>query len=96
TPSPARAQITTLPLVFVLLGSAIVLAIAPIDGLWQVLVVVPGATVGQLCRLAMTGGMWAPALGGLPAAVPALLATVLWPVVFGTLALRKFRWDPRR
>jgi ABC-2 type transport system permease protein len=95
TPSPERAQITTLPLVFVLLGAAIVLAIAPLGGFWQALVVVPGAAVGQLSQLAMTGGTWAPGLAGLPAAAPALLASVIWPVVFGMLALRKFRWDPR-
>ena len=95
TPTPERSQITTLPLVFVLLGAAIVLAIAPPGSWWQVFVAVPGAAIGQLSQLAMTGGTWAPALGGLPAVVPALLASVLWPVVFGVLAKRRFRWDPR-
>ncbi len=95
TSTPERAQITTLPLVFVLLGAAIVLAIAPLGSFWQAFVGVPGAAVGQLSQLAMTGGTWAPGLAGLPAAAPALLASVIWPVVFGMLALRKFRWDPR-
>lgn len=95
TPSPERAQITTLPLVFVLLGAAIVLALAPLGGWWQAAVAVPGAAVGQLTQLAMTGATWAPGLAGLPAAVPALLASVAWPVVFATFAVRRFRWDPR-
>jgi ABC-2 type transport system permease protein len=96
TPSPERAQITTLPLVFVLLGAAIVLAIAPLGGGWQAVVAVPGAAVGQLTQLAMTGATWTPAVAGLPAALPALLASVVWPVVFGAFALRRFRWDPRQ
>jgi ABC-2 type transport system permease protein len=95
TPTPERAQITTLPLVFVLLGVAIVLAIAPLGGWWQIVVAVPGGAVGQLAQLAMTGATWSPALGGLPAAVPALLASMAWPALLGMLALRRFRWDPR-
>jgi ABC-2 type transport system permease protein len=95
TQSPERAQITTLPLTFVLLGAAIVLAIAPLDGWWQALVAVPGAAIGQLAQLTMTGATWAPGALGLPAAVPALVALVVWPVVFGVLAMRRFRWDPR-
>ncbi|TQM15998.1 ABC transporter permease [Pseudonocardia kunmingensis] len=95
TPTPERARITTLPMVFVLLGAAIVLAIAPLGGWWQALVVVPGGAVGQLARLAMTGTTWEAALGGLPAVVPALIALVAWPVVFGVLAVRRFRWGPR-
>jgi hypothetical protein len=44
----------------------------------------------------MTGGALAPGVAGLPAVVPTLAAVVVWPVVFGVLALRRFRWDPRR
>lgn len=95
TPSAERAQITTLPLVFVLLGAAIVLAIAPPGTWWQALVVVPGAAVGQLTQLAMTGATWTPGIGGVPAVLPAFVATVAWPVVLGVLARRRFRWDPR-
>jgi ABC-2 type transport system permease protein len=95
TPSPERAQITTLPLFFVMFGAAIALPIFPADSWWQALVLVPGAPVGQLTQLAYVGGTWSPGLLGLPAAVPALVSLVVWPVLFGVLARRGFRWDPR-
>jgi ABC-2 type transport system permease protein len=95
TPSPERAQITTLPLVFVILGVGVVAAIAPAQGWWPALMVVPGAAIGDLAQLAMTGGSWSAATAGLPAILPALVALVGWPVLFGTLALGRFRWDPR-
>lgn len=96
TPSPERAQITTLPLTFVLLGTAIVLAIAPVVGWWQALVALPGAAVGQLVQLAMTGQTWTAGFGGVPVVLPSVVALLVWPVVFGMLAKRRFRWDPRR
>jgi ABC-2 type transport system permease protein len=95
TASPERAQITTLPLVFVLLGAAVVLSVLPLEGWWVALLAVPGAPVGHLTQLAMTGGTWAAGVGGLPAVVPSLVGLVVWPVVFGMLAGRWFRWDPR-
>ncbi|MGH3566733.1 MAG: ABC transporter permease [Pseudonocardia sp.] len=95
TPSPERAQITTLPLTFVLLGGAIALSIVPLEGWWQTLVAVPGASIGQLSLFAFAGGTWADGLGGLPALLPAVAALLIWPVVFGTLARRRFRWDQR-
>ena len=91
TPSPERAQITTLPLTFVLLGGAIALSIVPLEGWWQALVAVPGASIGQLSLFAFAGETWSDGLGGLPA----VAALLIWPVVFGTLAHRRFRWDPR-
>ena len=95
TPSAERAQITTLPLMLVLLGSAIILAIAPAEGVWQAAVVVPGAAVGQLVQLSMTGTTWTPAALGLPAVLPAVVALVAWSAVFARVAARRFRWDPR-
>lgn len=79
-----------------LLGGASVLSVAPLDGWWQALVAVPGAAVGQLVQLAMTGGAWSAGLGGLPAVLPAAVALIVWSVVSGWLAVRRFRWDPRR
>jgi ABC-2 type transport system permease protein len=95
TPSPERSQITTLPLTFVMLGVGVVLAIAPATGWWHALVVIPGGAIGDLAQLAMMGGSWSPGIAGLPAILPTLVALVVWPVVFGVLALRRFRWDPR-
>ena len=95
TPSPERAQITTLPLFFVMFGAAFVLPLVPVDSPWQALVLVPGAPMGQLTQLAFSGSTWAPGLLGLPAVLPGLLSLVLWTVVFATLARRSFRWDPR-
>jgi ABC-2 type transport system permease protein len=95
TSTPERAQITTLPLVFVILGAAVAVVVIPSGGWWQVLVAVPGAAVGELAQYGIVGGGWEPDVGGLPALVPALLALVAWPVVFSVLAVRSFRWDPR-
>lgn len=95
TPSPERAQITTLPLMFLMLGVGVVAAIAPAEGWWPVLMVVPGAAVGDLTQLAMTGGTWSAGAAGLPATLPPLVALVIWPAVFGMFAARRFRWDPR-
>lgn len=96
TPSPERSQITTLPLTFVLLGGAAAMAVLPLTGWWQALVAVPGAALGQLVQLAMTGQTWAAGAAGLPLVLPSVVALVVWPVLFGMLAMRKFRWDPRR
>lgn len=95
TRSPERAQITTLPLTFLLLGAAIAAAVLPAEGWLRALVAVPGAAVGDLVRLGVTGEAWAAGVLGLPQAVPALVASVVWPVVFVVLTRRGFRWDER-
>jgi ABC-2 type transport system permease protein len=95
TPSPERAQITTLPLMFLMLGVGVVAAIAPAQGWWSVLMVVPGAAVGDLTQLAMMGGSWSAGAAGVPAILPSLVALVAWPAAFGMFATRRFRWDPR-
>jgi ABC-2 type transport system permease protein len=95
TPSPERSQITTLPLTFVLLGSGIFLAIADLANWWQAFLLVPGGAIGQLSKLALEGSTWAPGLAGLPAVLPSIVAIVVWPIVFGMLAMRRFRWDSR-
>jgi len=95
TPSPERAQITTLPLMFVMLAVGVVAAIAPGQGWWPALMVVPGAALGDLAQLAMTGGSWSGGTSGLPPILLSLVAIAGWPLLFGMLALRRFRWDPR-
>ncbi|MFC5996013.1 ABC transporter permease [Pseudonocardia hispaniensis] len=92
TPSPERAQITTLPLVFVVLGAAVALLMLPVEGWWRALVALPGAGIGQLVRLAFDADA---ATGGLPAMLLAALTLLAWTVLFGWFAHRRFRWDPR-
>lgn len=97
TPSPERSQITTLPLTFVLLGGAVATSVIPLSiAPFQALALVPGAAVGQLVQLSMTGQTWSPGFAGIPLVVPAVVGLVLWSVVFGRLAVRRFRWEPRR
>jgi ABC-2 type transport system permease protein len=93
TPSAERAQITTLPLTFLLLGGAVVATFLPLEGWWLAVLAVPGAGVGALARFAAEGGMWA---NGVLAGLLPLAATVGWSVWLATFAGKRFRWDPRR
>lgn len=96
TSTPERAQITTLPLAFLITGAATAIVAAPLEGWWQALIVVPGAAIGQLVEMALFGGAWSAGLGGLPAVLPALVATVAWPVLFVLFARSRFRWHVRQ
>lgn len=95
TPSPERAQITTLPLFLVMFAAAFAAPLLPAGTVWQLVSLLPGAAVGQFAQFAFVGGTWAPGLLGLPAVLPALVGLVVWPVVFAVVARRWFRWDPR-
>ncbi len=95
TPSPERAQITTMPLAFVLLGGAIALTQINSEALRQSLVAIPGTAIAQLSRLAFAGGAMGSSVGGLPAGLPALAALIAWTAVFAALARNRFRWDQR-
>ena len=92
TPSPERGQITTLPLVFVMLGAAIAVAVIPAQGWLQALVVVPGAGIGMLTRIAFGGDV---GLGTVVGTVVATVSLLAWAAVFGYAARTRFRWDPR-
>jgi ABC-2 type transport system permease protein len=97
TPSPERAQITTLPLTFLLLGGAVATAAIPLSvPPLQLLALVPGAGIGQLAQMAMVGGAWSAGLGGVPMVVLPVLGLIGWSVALGMFATRRFRWDPRR
>jgi ABC-2 type transport system permease protein len=85
TPSAERAQITTLPLFFVVVASAVIIAVLPADGWSDALALLPGGAVGALSRIAY-GAPWSPYV---------LVSLVAWPVLFGWLAARNFRWDAR-
>lgn len=88
TPSPERAQITTLPLTFLMAGSAIATVVLPADGWWQALVVVPGAAIGALVRTAMAAEL-------VGAVLFPLVSFAGWSLLFAWFAMRRFRWDPR-
>lgn len=92
TPSAERAQITTMPLTFLILGGAVAMAFLPLEGWWQALLLIPGAGLGSLARFASEGGMWA---GGALAALLPIVTTVLWTLVLAQFARARFRWDPR-
>ncbi|MFR9803812.1 ABC transporter permease [Pseudonocardia sp. RS010] len=85
TPSAERAQITTLPLFFVVVGSAVIIAVIPAGGWPDALALLPGGALGALSRVAY-GAPWTPYL---------LVSLVVWPLLFGWLAARHFRWDAR-
>ncbi|WP_031470132.1 ABC transporter permease [Sciscionella sediminilitoris] len=95
TPSPERANITGLPLVFVLVIGAILLTLNTTGGLPHILMAVPGTTIGRLTALAYRGDIWAIGIDGIPAALPAVAALIFWPVVFASLVRKRFRWDNR-
>jgi ABC-2 type transport system permease protein len=95
TSTPERAQITTMPIMFVMLGGAVGLTTVPLDSWWQALVLLPGAAVGQLVQLAMTGAAWEPGPAGLPTVLLSTTSLVGWTTVFGTFAMRNVRWRPR-
>lgn len=94
TANPERAQITTLPLTFVMLGAGVAMVTVPPDGWWRLLVALPGAAISELTRLAYLGGLWE-AESGLRAVLPALVALIAWPAVFARATQRRFRWDDR-
>lgn len=96
TSSSERAQLTTMPLAFVMMGGAVALPLLGSGALPQALTAIPGAGLGELCRLGFAGAAWASGPAGLPAAVPSLLSLTGWSVVFALLAARCFRWEPRR
>lgn len=93
--APERAQIATLPLTFILLGGATAVGVLSSVSLRAGLTLLPGISIGTFTQLAFAGDLWSPRFGGIPLAVPALIALVLWPTVFGVLAAKRFRWERR-
>ncbi|GAA4713910.1 hypothetical protein GCM10023215_66240 [Pseudonocardia yuanmonensis] len=85
TPTAERAQITTLPLFFVMVAAAVIIAVLPAGGWLDALALLPGGALGALSRIAY-GAPWSPYV---------LVSLVVWPVLFGWLATRNFRWDAR-
>lgn len=96
TGSPERAQVTTLPLSLLGMAGAGVLPVLGTSPLTQALTAVPGAGVPQLVALGFAGDAWHAGPGGIPDALPAVVSLLAWTAIFGLLAARHFRWDPRR
>lgn len=80
TSSSEQAQITTLPLFFVLIGGAVLSAASPLA------LLLPGGGLASLVRIAMTGS------GPLLPAIGSLLA---WTLLLALLAKTWFRWESR-
>ncbi|TDD40754.1 ABC transporter permease [Saccharopolyspora elongata] len=84
TSTAEQAQITTMPWLIVLLGSAVWASLSTSPAV----VLLPGGAFGDLVHRAMSG---VDLLGGLPA----LGVLVAWTAVLGLLARAWFRWEPR-
>lgn len=89
TPSAAAAQITVMPFLLLILGTAIWTAVLP-SGDWQTLQLLsPGGAmatvVSQACSAAPAWGDWLPAVG----------VMLAWTLLFGFYGSRNFRWEKR-
>ncbi|MEU5849775.1 ABC transporter permease [Saccharopolyspora shandongensis] len=84
TSTAEQAQITTMPWLIVLLGSALWASMSGSPAA----VLLPGGAIGDLVHRAMSG---VDLLGGLPA----LGVLVAWIALLGLLARTWFRWEPR-
>lgn len=90
TNSPEHAQVTTIPLFFVTLGSSLWILLTGTEELGLVKRLLPGGAPAELLALGWGGG------GGDLSAVPLLLAISIGWVVVGVVAARTmFRWEPR-
>ncbi|MCE3555179.1 hypothetical protein LWC33_27470 [Pseudonocardia sp. RS11V-5] len=68
-----------------MVAAAVMVAVVSAGGWPGLLALLPGGAIGALSRIA-SGAPWMPyPLGSL----------VAWPVLFGWLAMRNFRWDAR-
>jgi len=92
TRNPEQASITTLPGMTVLLIAPVAaVPVMLVEGsYWPFLLLLPGVGVGHFAAIA-AGSMSA----GVAPLLLALAGVVVWPVVFGMLTRRRFRWDPR-
>jgi ABC-2 type transport system permease protein len=95
TTTPERAQITTMPLTFVLLGGSAAVGALSSDALRAGLSLVPGLSIGTLTQLAFSGRVWSEKFAGVPLSLIATFTIVLWPIVFGLLAAKRFQWEQR-
>lgn len=93
TSSSEQAQTAALPLVFVLIGSAVWAGVDLAEGLSQLQRALPGGAVVELMHLSYDDAR--SFTGALAEALPAMAALVAWVLVGWYAARRLFRWEPR-
>lgn len=89
TPSAAAAQITVMPFLLLILGTAIWTVVLP-SGDWQTLQLLsPGGAlatlVSQAWAVAPAWNQWLPAIG----------VMLAWTILFGYFGSKNFRWEKR-
>ncbi|MEU4426835.1 ABC transporter permease [Actinoplanes sp. NPDC024001] len=90
TGSPEQAQVTTLPVSLGTIGIATWVGITGTEDLTLLKRLLPGGSAAELIVTSWNGGV------PLAESLPLLLPALGWVVVAIVLALRLFRWEPRR
>jgi ABC-2 type transport system permease protein len=90
TGSPEQAQVTTLPISLVTIAVASWVGITGTESFALIKRLLPGGSAAELIVNTWNGGV--PMADSLPLLAP----TLAWVVVAIALALRLFRWEPRR
>ncbi|QWF78924.1 ABC transporter permease [Amycolatopsis sp. CA-230715] len=90
TNSPEHAQVTTLPVSLITIGTATWVGISGTDSLAMLKRLLPGGSVTELLLNGWNGG------ASLKDSLVLLGPSFAWVVVSITLATRLFRWEPRR
>jgi ABC-2 type transport system permease protein len=88
TNSPEHAQVTTLPLFFVVLGVSIWITLTGTEDLAWLKRVLPGGGATQLIMTSWTGG-------DLSSIALLIVPTLTWAVVGAVAAKQMFHWEPR-
>jgi len=90
TSSPEHAQVTTLPVSLAVIAVASWVGISGTEDLTLLKRLLPGGSAAELVIGAWNGGL------GLVESLPLMLSTLGWLVVAVVVAVRLFRWEPRR
>jgi ABC-2 type transport system permease protein len=90
TSSPEHAQVTTLPVSLTVIAMATWVGITGTEDLGLLKRLLPGGAATEVVVNAWNGGV------PLADSLPLLAITLVWVVVAVVLAVRLFRWEPRR